>query len=480
MRKGRGPMMRRVLMKTLTSFFFLLGPSIWGSEAEECTDIMKSLFDQRDVMSRQRATQVFEELQGLKQGEMLVSGKPVLKGSVRVSSAKNAMLPILAAVVLNKKPVHIVNIPQISDMKAMIGILEDIGVKVRRNGNLTTFDSSQLKTNMATCEMVSGMRASIQLLGPLVARTNGARVALPGGCPIGSRPIDLHVSGLSKLGAFIEEGEDYVQAATSRLMGTTIQLSFPSVGATENLMSAAVLAKGTTIIKNAAKEPEIEDLGHFLNSMGAKVKGMGTGTITVTGVKELRETIYEAIPDRIEASTYIIAALMTNSHLLIENVRPLELQSVTDTLIKMGAKLKIGTNTIEVYPSKLKGTDVVTGPHPDFPTDVQAQLMTLMTQADGSSTVTETVFENRFMHVEHLNNMGAKIIVDGNMAKIPGQTPLTGSRVRCTDLRASAAMVLAGLVAEGQTLITDLHHMERGYAEMDKKLSDLGVCVQKY
>ncbi len=411
--------------------------------------------------------------------KLLIEGPCTLSGTVKISRSKNAYLPILVAALLNSKPVHLKNLPDLRDIKTILKLLEKLGVKVSKVGEITTLDSSNITSYEALYEMVKTMRASILVLGPLLARFKHAKVSLPGGCAIGTRPIDIHLSNFEKLGAKISLEGGYVEAQTNGLKGTTLVLKFPSVGATENLMMAAVLSEGETIIENAALEPEIKDLGDFLNKMGAKVSGHGTSIISIDGVKELQEVEYEAIGDRIEAATYIMAGVMTKSNLKVEGFDPRHLDAVLNVLTDMGAKLEIGKNYVSVKPSELKGAKVETAPYPGFPTDAQAQLMALATMAQGSTVITEKIFENRFMHAPELQRLGANIFLKGNTAIIEGGSPLKGAPVMCTDLRASAALVLAALVSEGKTEIDRIYHLDRGYEKMEEKLFNAGAQVKR-
>ncbi len=457
-------------------------PHIWSKNNRKVVrpkKLSSALFDNRTSESIKRSEEIYRQLQKGKSERFLVKNVKKLHGKVAVSPAKNAMLPILAAVLLSDKPVHLTNIPDLRDMHALIAILEDMGVKVIKNGRVTTLLASNLTTNMADSDLVSSMRASNLILGPLLGRQGAGRVALPGGCPIGGRPMDIHLKGFEQMGAIITHGNDFIQGVSNGLIGANINLSFPSVGATENIMMAAVLAKGTTVITNAALEPEIDDLANFLNKMGAKISGIGTTSLTIEGVEELHEVTYQAIGDRIEAATYLIAALMTGSKIRVENINPKHIKPVTNILKGMNASIKIEKNAVEVRKSKLKGAKVTTLPHPGFPTDVQAQLMALMTQAEGRSEITETIFENRFMHVEHLRRLGANIIIEGNTAVIHGPTKLEGHPVTCTDLRASAAMVISALVAKGVTEIRDVFHMDRGYDHLERKMGLLGASISR-
>ena len=413
--------------------------------------------------------------------KLIIDGPASLSGSVHISRAKNAYLPILAGVLLSEKPVHLRNLPKLRDINTMIRLLEKLGVKVTRGEKLTTFDSSNITSLEATYELVKTMRASILVLGPLLARFKRAKVSLPGGCAIGARPIDIHLSNFEKMDAKILLEGGYVEATTEQLKGKPLTLKFPSVGATENLMMGAVLSEGTTIIKNAALEPEIDDLAHFLMAMGAKIEGIGTSEITIHGVKQadLREFEYEAIGDRIEASTYLIAAIATNSEITITGSNPVHIDSVIETLREMGAQIETGPDTIKVKHGTLKACKIDTAPYPGFPTDVQAQMIALATQAEGASIITEHIFENRFMHVPELLRLGAKIELKGNSAIVTGKSDLKGAPVMCTDLRASAALIIAALAAKGKTEILRVYHLDRGYEVLDQKLRNLGVKIER-
>lgn len=410
--------------------------------------------------------------------QLVIKGPSKLSGSVKVSCAKNAYLPILAGVLLNPKLTHLRNLPDLRDIHTMCKLLGMLGVKITKKGDLTTFDASNFTNTEATYELVKTMRASIFVLGPLMARKSNAKVSLPGGCAIGARPIDLHLTNLEKMGATITLEEGYVKAE-GKMTGTNLVLAFPSVGATENLMMAAVLADGKTTIGNCALEPEITDLANFLNKMGARIEGIGTKTLVIEGVmeSELCEVEYEAIGDRIEASTYVMAALATNSKLTVEGFDPDHIGFVTEKLIEMGANLTVGKNSLTVEPSILKGVKVDTAPYPGFPTDAQAQIMALACLIDGNSLITENIFENRFMHVPELKRLGARITVKGNSSFIEGGFKLTGAPVMATDLRASAALIIAALAAKGTTTIRRVYHLDRGYADLDNKLRGIGVDV---
>ncbi len=412
--------------------------------------------------------------------KLIVKGPNTLSGTVKISRAKNAYLPILAGVLLSDKPIHLKNIPELQDIKTMIKLLTKLGVEVSVNGNITTFNAKNLSSHEATYDLVKTMRASIFVLGPLLARLNKAKVSLPGGCAIGTRPIDIHLTNLEKMGAKIELNAGYVEAHADKLKAVHLTLSFPSVGATENLMMASVFTEGETIIENAALEPEIDDLANFLNAMGAKVTGIGTSKIHVQGVKELKEVSYEAIGDRIEASTYLMAALATNSEIEITDVNPHHLDFVIDTLTKMGANITTTTNSIKVLKhGNLKGCNIDTAPFPGFPTDAQAQLISLCTIVNAGSIVTENIFENRFMHVPELVRLGADITLKGNSAFISGGRTLRGAPVMCTDLRASAALVIAALCADGETEVQRVYHLDRGYENLEQKLKGLGAKIER-
>ncbi|PIK14973.1 UDP-N-acetylglucosamine 1-carboxyvinyltransferase [Halobacteriovorax sp. JY17] len=412
--------------------------------------------------------------------KIIVDGPCKLEGSVKISKAKNAYLPILSGVLLSDKKITLNEIPNLRDINTMLTLLGNLGVGIERNGDSVVLDPSTLNSHEATYDLVKTMRASIFTLGPILTRLHKAKVSLPGGCAIGTRPIDLHLSNLEKMGAKITLEGGYVYAETDGpLKGAHLVLAFPSVGATENLMMAAVFAEGITTIENAALEPEIDDLANFLNAMGAKVTGIGTKKIQIEGVKELHEVNYTAIGDRIEAATYIMAALATKSNVKVTDFNPSHLEFVLDELKTMGAKLNIGDNFVEVLPSDLKACKVDTAPFPGFPTDVQAQMMALVTQVKGSSIITEHIFENRFMHVPELNRLGAHIELKGNTAFVEGESKLKGAPVMCTDLRASAALIIAALASEGKTEISRVYHLDRGYDNLASKLQDLGAKITR-
>lgn len=411
--------------------------------------------------------------------KLIVKGPITLEGSVCVSRAKNAYLPILAAVLLSDKPVHLKRLPLLRDIKTMLGLLERLGVEITTSGDVTTLNAKNLNSHLATYDLVKTMRASIFVLGPLLTRLGKARVSLPGGCAIGTRPIDIHLKNLEKMSAQIKIESGYVDATTKVLKGTRLPLSFPSVGATENLMMAATLAEGETIIENAALEPEIDDLAHFLQAMGAKIFGVGTPTLKIQGIKNFQEVEYEAIGDRIEAATYVMAGLMTGSKIKVTGFLTKHLDFVLESLKDMEAKLEIGEDYVETSPSSLSSGNIDTAPFPGFPTDLQAQMMALMTQAQGASLLSENIFENRFMHVPELQRLGAKISLKGPTAAVQGKSELSAAPVMCTDLRASAALVLAALVAKGETHIQRVYHLDRGYESLELKLQNLGADIKR-
>ncbi|MDI6703795.1 MAG: UDP-N-acetylglucosamine 1-carboxyvinyltransferase [bacterium] len=412
---------------------------------------------------------------------ILVTGGRRLEGQVKISGAKNAALPILAATILSNDSITLRNIPVLRDVDTMLSVLNTLGIKVKkeRNGEIY-IDPSNLKYFEAPYELVKSMRASILVMGALLSKLKKARVALPGGCAIGPRPIDLHLEGLKRFGAKIDLEKGYIEAETHGLKGCYIHLEYPSVGATENLMMAATLAEGETIIDGAAKEPEIVDLACFLNKMGARISGHGTDRIRIEGVKELRGTIYKIIPDRIEAGTYVIAAAITKGDVTVSEMNPSHLWAVTTKLREAGVWIEEGESEVRARVlEKLRPVDVKTLPYPGFPTDMQAQFMALMAITPGRSIITETVFKNRFMHVDELNRMGAVIKKDGNFALIDGVESLSGAEVCATDLRASACLILAGLAAKGDTFVSGICHLDRGYERMEKKLAQIGAKIER-
>ncbi len=413
---------------------------------------------------------------------LIVKGGNRLVGTVKTSGAKNAVLPIIAASILGTSPSRLDEIPALEDVRTICAVLECLGIKVDASEPHTLkIDSREITSCEAPYELVRSMRASFLVMGPLLARKGYARISQPGGCAIGTRPIDLHLKGFEALGVKIEQGHGYIEAsAPEGMTGANIYLDFPSVGATENIMMAAAMAKGTTVLENPAEEPEIVDLANYLNQMGARVRGAGTNVITIEGVSELHGVQHSVIPDRIEAGTYMIAAAMTGGDVIIENVLPEHQKPLIAKLREAGALVEEDIDRIHVVGSgKLKAVDIKTLPYPGFPTDMQAQMMAMLSVAEGRSKITETVFENRFMHVVELNRMGANITTEGRSAVITGPAHLTGCTVRATDLRAGAAMILAGLVAEGATEICDIYHIDRGYEEIAAKLTRLGADIKR-
>lgn len=415
--------------------------------------------------------------------KLIVKGGNRLVGAVKTSGAKNAVLPIIAASILGTTPSHLDEVPMLEDVHTISKVLKCLGLSVECSPekNVLDIDSTEITSYEAPYELVRTMRASFLVMGPLLARIGKARISMPGGCAIGARPIDIHLKGFEALGVKIEQGHGYIEAsAPEGLKGTSIYFDFPSVGATENIMMAASLAEGTTILENAAEEPEIVDLANYLNKMGAKIRGAGTDTIRIEGVEKLHGADYTIIPDRIEAGTYMIAAAMTGGDIVVENVLPEHQKPLIAKLREAGAVVEEDIDKVRVIgKNPLKAVSIKTLPYPGFPTDMQAQMMAMMVIAEGRSKVTETVFENRFMHVVELNRMGAQISTEGRSAVIDGPCKLTGCDVRATDLRAGAAMILAGLVAEGTTRIGDLHHIDRGYENIVAKLKKLGADIER-
>lgn len=415
--------------------------------------------------------------------KLIVKGGNRLVGAVKTSGAKNAVLPIIAASILGTTPSHLDEVPMLEDVHTISEVLKCLGLAVECSPekNVLDIDSTEITSYEAPYELVRTMRASFLVMGPLLARIGKARISMPGGCAIGARPIDIHLKGFEALGVKIEQGHGYIEASASEgLKGTSIYFDFPSVGATENIMMAASLAEGTTILENAAEEPEIVDLANYLNKMGAKIRGAGTDTIRIEGVDKLHGADYTIIPDRIEAGTYMIAAAMTGGDVVVENVLPEHQKPLIAKLREAGAVVEEDIDKVRVIgKNPLKAVSIKTLPYPGFPTDMQAQMMAMMVIAEGRSKVTETVFENRFMHVVELNRMGAQISTEGRSAVIDGPCKLTGCDVRATDLRAGAAMILAGLVAEGTTRIGDLHHIDRGYENIVAKLKNLGADIER-
>jgi UDP-N-acetylglucosamine 1-carboxyvinyltransferase len=409
----------------------------------------------------------------------IVGGTP-LAGDVRISGAKNAALPILAATLLVDGPVTVGNVPHLRDVTTTNELLGRMGVTVSINERMhVTVDASTLRDCVAPYELVKTMRASILVLGPLVARFGRADVSLPGGCAIGARPVNLHVTGLEQLGAEIAIENGYIKARARRLRGARLVLETVTVTGTENLMMAAVLAEGTTYIENAAREPEVVDLAHFLNAMGARVQGAGTDTIVVEGVERLHGGHYDVLPDRIEAGTYLVAGAISRGRVRVRGVRPDHLDAVLAKLREAGAAIDRGEDWVEVdmRGERPRAVDLRTAPYPAFPTDMQAQFAALNTVADGVGTITETIFENRFMHMLEMRRLGADIRIEGNTAIIRGVERLTAAPVMATDLRASASLVLAGLVADGRTTVERIYHIDRGYERIEEKLKGLGAEI---
>ena len=414
--------------------------------------------------------------------KIIVKGVNRLQGEVNISSAKNSVLPIIVSTILSPNEITIKNTPMLEDVQVILNLLKGLGADVNYSKISTDLkiNTNNLKNFDANNSLVRKMRASFLIMGPMLSRFGYCKLSMPGGCNIGSRPIDLHLKGLSALGAEITQGHGFVEARVKKLIGNRIYLDFPSVGATENIMMAAVLANGTTIIENAAEEPEIWDLANFLNSMGANIKGAGLGKITIEGVKELKGISYKPIYDRIEAGTFMIAAAITNSMIKINDINEEHLRPLIEKLKECGVILTEEDNGIIVDGRLDKKTvDIKTLPYPGFPTDMQPQMMALLSVTKGSSIITETVFENRFMHVAELVRMGAKIKIDGRSAVIEGVHKLTGCDVKATDLRAGAAMILAGLVADGTTEISDIYHIDRGYLNIEEKFRNIGACIYR-
>lgn len=411
----------------------------------------------------------------------LVQKSGPLNGEVTISGSKNAVLPIMAAAILTDEACELTEVPALRDVDVMCKLLRSLGSKIqeRYSENKLELVTKNIVTDEAPYELVKKMRASILVMGPLLARTGKARIALPGGCAIGARPIDLHLKGFQALGAQIIEGHGYVEAVADKLIGNNVYLDFPSVGATENIMMAAVLAEGITILENVAEEPEIVDLANFLNRMGAKIKGAGTDTIKIEGVQALHGAKHSVIPDRIETGTFMVAAAITRGNVLIKNVVPDHVKPIIAKLKECGAAVEITDEGMVVRGDvgPLTTTDIKTLPYPGFPTDMQSQFMSLLATVKGSSIVIETVFENRFMHVGELNRMGANIKIEGRSAVIQGEKILQGAQVISTDLRAGAALVLAGLTAEGTTEISEIYHIERGYEKFVEKFRGIGATI---
>ncbi|MDO9422573.1 MAG: UDP-N-acetylglucosamine 1-carboxyvinyltransferase [Methylobacter sp.] len=416
--------------------------------------------------------------------KLIITGGTRLSGELRISGAKNAALPILAATLLSQSPVSVGNIPHLHDITTTMELLGRMGVHLTVDEKMNIeVDSSTINSYVAPYELVRTMRASILVLGPLLARFGEAHVSLPGGCAIGSRPVDIHLNGLIKMGADITVESGFIHAKATRLKGCRLVLEQITVTGTENLLMAATLAEGTTIIENAAKEPEVTDLAHFLNKMGAKITGIGTDVLIIEGVEKLGvDSIhYDILPDRIETGTYLIAAAITGGSIKLKNTRPDILDAVLEKLVEAGAEITTGEDWIklDMHGKKPKAVSVRTSPYPAFPTDMQAQFTAMNAIADGMGIITETVFENRFMHVQELQRMGADIKLESNTAIVTGVKKLTGAPVMATDLRASASLVIAALVAEGDTLVDRIYHIDRGYDHIEEKLSQLGATIRR-
>ena len=413
--------------------------------------------------------------------KLLINGGNPLEGEVRISGAKNSVLPILAASLLCEDDLVIGNVPHLQDVTTTISLLTEMGANLSIDERMNvSVNAASVKNFYAPYEMVKTMRASILVLGPLLAHFGEAKVSLPGGCAIGSRPVNLHIDGLKAMGASIKVEDGYIFAKAKKLKGAKISLPIATVTGTENLMMAAALATGKTIIKNAAKEPEIIDLANCLRLMGANIKGDGTSEIVVEGVKKLKGCNYDVLPDRIETATFLVAAAITKGKLTLTHTRPDTIKIIIDKLKKAGADIDIKNDIINIeVKSQLNSVNITTNPYPDFPTDMQAQFIALNSIAKGKSKVTESVFENRFMHVQELVRMGANIDVNGNIATIQGVKSLKGAPVMATDLRASASLILAGLVAEGDTVVDRIYHIDRGYECIEEKLTKLGANIKR-
>ena len=412
--------------------------------------------------------------------KLVITGGVPLRGEVKISKAKNAYLPILAAVLLNEHEIILRNVPELRDIQTMFSLMKNLGVNIQHLGGRDfSFDASNITSLEAAYDFVKTMRASVCILGPLLARFGKARASFPGGCAIGARPIDFHLKNFQKMGATVSIDKGIIEVHAKELRSTTLRLNFPSVGATENLVMAAVFTEGETIIENAALEPEIDDLIRFLIKMGAVIYGMGTKTLKICGVSSLKGCEYEAIGDRIEAGTYIMASLATEGEVRVSGFNPEHLEFVLEVLKDMGAEINRGRYFVDVFPSKLRSLRVETSPYPGLPTDLQAQLTALCLKASGTSEIIETIFENRFMHVPELQRLKADITLEGNKAVICETRDLKGAPVMCSDLRASAALVIAALMSSGTTEISRIYHLERGHEKLFEKLKRLGASIEK-
>ena len=416
--------------------------------------------------------------------KLIITGGTQLSGELRISGAKNAALPILAATLLSEEPVSIGNIPHLHDITTTMQLLGQMGIELTIDETMNILVNSNTITKYeAPYELVKTMRASILVLGPLLSRFGEAHVSLPGGCAIGSRPVDIHIDSLRKMGADIQVEAGYIHAKVDRLKGCKLVLDKVTVTGTENLLMAAVLAEGTTIIENAAKEPEVSDLAHFLNALGAKITGIGTAVLVIEGVEKLakKDVHYDILPDRIETGTYLIAAAITRGKVKLKDTRPDTLDAVLEKLVEAGAEITTGEDWIglDMHGKQPKAVSLRTAPYPAFPTDMQAQFTAMNCVAEGVGIITETVFENRFMHVQEMQRMGADIQLESNTAICTGKKGLTGAPVMATDLRASASLVLAGLVADGDTLVDRIYHIDRGYDHIEEKLAQLGATIRR-
>ncbi|TYC54693.1 UDP-N-acetylglucosamine 1-carboxyvinyltransferase [Zoogloea oleivorans] len=412
--------------------------------------------------------------------KLLIEGGTRLSGEIAISGAKNAALPILCAALLTKEPVTFTNVPRLNDIGTLLRLLEQMGVKVSRDADVVTLDASGVDNPVASYEMVKTMRASILVLGPLVARFGEARVSLPGGCAIGARPVDQHIKGLQAMGAEVKVEHGYVHAKVPRLKGARLFTDMVTVTGTENLMMAACLADGETVIENAAREPEVVDLANCLVAMGARISGAGGDVIRIQGVDALHGATHRVMPDRIETGTYLCAAAVTGGEVRLTGTSASYLDSVIDKLMDAGCEVTAERDAIRLKgPARLAAVSLRTSPYPAFPTDMQAQFMAINAVADGTSIIRETIFENRFMHAVELQRLGADIRIDGNTAVVKGVAKLEGATVMATDLRASASLIIAGLVAEGETTIERIYHLDRGYERLEEKLSALGARVRR-
>ena len=413
--------------------------------------------------------------------KIVVEGGVPLRGEVRISGAKNAVLPILCAALLADGPVVIRNVPQLHDVRTTLKVLGELGAGIRADGDAIEIDPRSVHSHVAPYELVKTMRASVLVLGPLLAKHGAAEVSLPGGCAIGSRPVDQHIKGMQALGAEVSVDHGFIKASAKRLRGARVVFDMVSVGATENVLMAAALADGTSVLENAAMEPEIVDLADCLKAMGARIEGAGTPRITVEGVERLHGGEHTVVADRIETGTFLVAAAMTGGHVTATHARPDTLDAVLDKLRHAGAEITTDGDriTLDMRRQRPRAVDITTAPHPAFPTDMQAQFMALDCIAEGAGVINETIFENRFMHVNELLRLGADIRVDGHTAVVRGVEKLSGAPVMATDLRASASLILAGLVADGETTIDRIYHLDRGYENIEAKLSGLGARIRR-